>query len=163
MSKKIVIILTLVASCFLLGAFILYKEMAKNEFEEKSKVPVKNKLSAGSPLSHTADQKLDNSVKNKNEYHLSNNSINKNEPINIEQAEEEKTFWLEKIKRENAIERLNKNNLTESERQDYVEIYNRLSQLDSFIYKKKMDDLSEKVAEVESQHDQKLRELGISK
>ena len=76
---------------------------------------------------------------------------------------EEKLFWLEKIKRENAIERLNKNNLSEKERQEYEEIYKRLSQLDSFIYKNKMDSLAAKVAEVEEQHEKKLQELGISK
>ena len=165
MNKKIGIVLLLMAVVCFFSIFIFYKEDLKKEIEGQNTFTKKNNIPTINSLPHPTAENA-GSMKNKDEYNLSSNNINKInniEPINVGQAEEEKAFLLEKIKRENAVERLNKNSLTEDERRDYVEIYNRLSQLDSFIYKSKMNELSEKVAEVESQHERKLKELGISK
>ncbi|WGL61339.1 hypothetical protein QEJ31_06995 [Pigmentibacter sp. JX0631] len=165
MNKKVGIISLLMTSICFFSIFLFYKKELKKEIEEQSTDTKKYNFPTNASLPNSTTKNTD-SIKNKEEYLSSASSVNssnKNEPINIEQAEEEKAFLLEKIKRDNAIERLNNNNLTEAERRDYVEIYNRLSQLDSFIYKNKMNELSEKVAEVEAKHDLKLKELGISK
>lgn len=157
--------LVLIGIGLLIGLIIICKDGLKTEVVDRIPILKISKVeSHSSPLilKHENAENEQNSAENK----LAENKIlreSKNEPANVEQAEEEKLFWLEKIKRENAIERLNKNNLSEKERQEYEEIYKRLSQLDSFIYKNKMDSLAAKVAEVEEQHDKRLKELGISK
>lgn len=157
--------LVLVGIGLLIGVLIIFKVSLKTEVVDRIPILKSSKAeSHNSPL--ILNQKNIENKQNAAENKLAENKVfseSNNEPANLEQAEEEKLFLLEKIKRENAIERLNKNNLSEKERQEYEEIYKRLSQLDSFIYKNKMDSLAAKVAEVEEQHEKKLQELGISK
>ncbi len=165
MKKKISIVAFLVLLILTLVIFITRKDNLKTEIANS--IPILKQGKKFFPSSSdTLDKDNTENKKTTDENQLVENKKiieNKDEPANIEQAEEEKSFWLEKIKRENAIERLNKNSLTEKERQEYVDIYKRLSQLDSYIYKNQMDTLAAKVDEVEASHETKLKELGISK
>ncbi|APJ04823.1 hypothetical protein [Silvanigrella aquatica] len=83
--------------------------------------------------------------------------------LTLDKAIEERDFWINKIKSEQIEEKLNQNNLSVDERNEYTKIYLKLSELDSFIYKTKMKSLEAKVDQFEDEHNRILKNFEMPK
>ncbi|BBH52511.1 hypothetical protein JCM31447_09520 [Fluviispira sanaruensis] len=84
-------------------------------------------------------------------------------PISVKEVQQEVEFLEKKLRDENAVERLNSNSVSTEERQNYQQIYKRLSLLSKYIMEKDYADLSIKVSEYEKEHKKNLEELGIKR
>lgn len=161
--NRLVFFPLLLGTGIIVSLFFYLKSTQANKIEEKKFEVGQSETESDHAAAVLPQESTDNQQIKEENFLLENEILEdrNEEPQNIQQAETEKEQLLERIKRENAVERLNNNTLTEQERQDYVNIYKRLSELDSYIYKNKIDNLSTKVAEYEIEHEKKLKELGI--
>ncbi|WP_130610426.1 hypothetical protein [Fluviispira sanaruensis] len=96
----------------------------------------------------------------KNEFE---NFVNSTIPSNINEAQQEVNFLEKKLKDENAVERLNNNSVSTVERQNYQQIYKRLSLLSKYIMEKDYENLSIKVSDYEKELVKNLEDLGVKK
>lgn len=72
-----------------------------------------------------------------------------------------KKSFQKKLEFENAVERLNDNTLTQEEREQYILIYKRISLLDKYILDENYKEVSNKLDELESTHEERLSQFGV--
>ncbi|KAB8029992.1 hypothetical protein [Fluviispira multicolorata] len=133
-------------------------EINVSQSEKNKIVSIKNSVEPSIKDNKTKERQ--NIAENNNVFE---DQVNNSMPSGILEAEQEVKFLEKKLKDENAVERLNSNSISDSDRQNYQQIYKRLSLLSKYIMEKKYEDLSLKVTEYEREHDKNLEELGLKK